>query len=51
LPLAFLEEPYDRLFWGATAIALARVLKWILATWRQSRLLRPTGHDPAARRP
>jgi hypothetical protein len=51
LPLAFLEEPYDRLFWGATAIALAIalacVLKWILATWRQSRLLRPTGHDPA----
>jgi hypothetical protein len=33
LPLAFLEEPYDRLFWGASAIArpiaLARVLKWI----------------------
>ena len=33
MPLAFLEEPYDRLFWGATAIALAialaRVLKWI----------------------
>ena len=26
---------------------LARVLKWILATWRQPRLLRPTGHDPA----
>jgi hypothetical protein len=51
LPLALLEEPYDRLFWGATAIALAialaSVLKWILATWRQSRLLRPTGHDPA----